>query len=229
MFYEFLGQRCTAIKLVFVHESLKDLFIAKFVEKISTLVVGLPWEANVSITPLPEPNKPKYLLDLIADAKSHGATVINEHCGGGHLSGSLMTPAVVYPVTKEMRLWDEEQFGPVIPIAVYSDIREVYDYIANTRYGQQASIFTSNSEASAELVDVLSTVVGRININTQCARSPDVFPFSGRRSSALGTMSLTEAIRTFSVETMVAAKKTNLNSDIMLGYERTSKFLAPLQ
>ena len=123
----------------------------------------------------------------------------------------------------------EEQFGPVIPVAVYKDINEVYDYIAKTPYGQQAAIFTSKSETSSDLIDTLSTVVGRININTQCARSPDVYPFSGRRSSALGTMSLTESIRTFSVETMVAAKKSYLNAEILMGYESTTNFLAPIK
>lgn len=99
------GQRCTAIKLVFVHESLKDKFIPAFLDKIASLVPGLPWEANVSITPLPEPSKPGYLRDLIEDAKSKGASVLNENCGGGELSGALMRPAVVYPVTSDMRLW----------------------------------------------------------------------------------------------------------------------------
>lgn len=105
----------------------------------------------------------------------------------------------------------------------------MYDYIAKTPFGQQAAIFTTQSNASARLIDVLSTVVGRININTQCARSPDVFPFSGRRSSALGTMSLIEAVRTFSIETMVAAKKNDVNEYIMMGYEQNTNFMAPLK
>jgi len=222
------GQRCTAIKLVFLPKSLVDDFLPKFVEKIASLVVGLPWEKNVSITPLPQQSKPKFLLDLIADAKNKGASVINEHLGGGNVADGLVKPAIVFPVTSDMRLWHEEQFGPVIPIAVYDDIQEVYDYISLTPYGQQAAIFTKSAESSAELVDTLSTVVGRININTQCGRSPDVYPFSGRRSSALGTMSISEALRIFSIETVIAAKKTDLNANILLDYENYSKFLQPL-
>lgn len=45
--------------------------------------------------------------------------------GGGEVHGFLMRPAIVYPVTKDMRLWHEEQFGPVIPVAIYSDEAEV--------------------------------------------------------------------------------------------------------
>jgi hypothetical protein len=80
--------------------------------------VGLPWEDGVSVTPLPEANKPKFLEGLIADAIENGATLANGEAGGGQLAGALMTPAVVDGVTPSMRLFHEEQFGPVVPVAV---------------------------------------------------------------------------------------------------------------
>jgi glyceraldehyde-3-phosphate dehydrogenase (NADP+) len=154
--------------------------------------------------------------------------VVNAEQGGGTLSASLMTPAIVYPVTADMRLWHEEQFGPVIPIATYSDIRQVHAYLRETPFGQQASVFTTSTKSSAPLVDILATAVGRVNINAQCARSPDVLPFSGRRSSALGTMSVSEGLNTFSVETVVATKDLPANSEIVKGFEQATNFLAPL-
>jgi glyceraldehyde-3-phosphate dehydrogenase (NADP+) len=224
------GQRCTAIKLIFVHESVVEAFLPKFIARVASLKVGLPFEGNTDITPLPERDRPGYLQALIDDAVEKGAKVINADCAGGKLSGSLMTPAIVYPVTSDMRLWKEEQFGPVIPIAKFTDISEVIDVIKTTSFGQQAAIFTSEgSAASASLVDSLATVVGRININTQCGRSPDVYPFSGRRSSALGTMSVTDAIREFSIETVVAAKYSNENEAILHEFEKSSRFMTPLQ
>jgi glyceraldehyde-3-phosphate dehydrogenase (NADP+) len=54
-------------------------------------------------------------------------------------------------------------------------------------------------------VDAFSAIFGKINLNQQCGRSPDTLPFSGRRSSAMGTMSVTEALREFSVPTVIAA------------------------
>ncbi len=224
------GQRCTAIKLVMVHASVADQFVQLFAAAVDKLRWGLPWEAGVQITPLPELKKPKYLEGLIADGVVKGAAVVNAAAGGGELHGALMRPAVVYPVTSAMRLWEEEQFGPVIPVAVYSDLQEVYSYLSETHYGQQAAIFTADpaSAAAAELLDVLSTAVGRVNINTQCGRSPDALPFSGRRSSALGTMSVTEALRAFSTEVVLAGKANAANEQIMRGFERTSKFMEPL-
>ena len=84
-------------------------------------------------------------------------------------------------------------------------------------------------KAAAPLVDALSTVVGRININAQCGRSPDVVPFSGRRSSAQGTMSVTEALRAFSIETVVAyTAKDEASSIVATGLEKETKLFAPL-
>ena len=73
----FNGQRCTAIKIIYVHENIKEKFLEKFSEKVDSLKLGMPWE-NTLLTPLPEPNKPDYINNLIKDAKSKGAEVINK-------------------------------------------------------------------------------------------------------------------------------------------------------
>jgi glyceraldehyde-3-phosphate dehydrogenase (NADP+) len=220
------GQRCTAIKLIFVHESIAEPFVAKFANRISGLKVGLPWTQGVSITPLPEPKKPAYLLELIADAVTKGAKVVNAGQGGGHLDASLMTPAILYPVTSHMKVYHEEQFGPVIPICTFTNVEEINAYYKGTSFGQQAAVFTTSQEA-APLIDILATNVGRINVNVQCARSPDVFPFSGRKSSALGTMSVTEGLNTFSIETVLATKDNATNATIVGGFESSTRVFAP--
>merc|ERR1712060_931973 len=219
------GQRCTACKLIMPHESVAKALTHKLVERVKALKMGLPWEQGVSITPLPEPAKPQYLEGLIADALEKGAQVVNGDAGGGSLAGALFTPAVLYPVSPAMRVFSEEQFGPVVPVAPYRDIAEVHTAVRNSWNGQQAAIFTSDPAAAAPLVDMLSTVVGRINLNSQCSRGPDVFPFSGRRSSAMGTMSVTEAIRVFSVEVLLAFPDTHENRKLAERMEAESRFL----
>lgn len=225
----FNGQRCTAIKLVLVHESVAEEFLRKFTAGINKLKFGLPWEPGVSITPLPETKKIQYLNRLLDDAHTHGASIINRDQGGGMVHGGLMRPAVVYPVTSNMRLWVEEQFGPLIPVGTYKNIEEIYDYVEKSPFGQQAAVFTKDPLAFAELLDVLAVNVGRVNINTQCGRSPDSVPFSGRKSSALGTMSISEALRAFSIETVVAGKHSAANEKLMRSAESQSNFLAPME
>jgi len=196
------GQRCTAIKLVVAHRSVADALVAKLAAGIDAMGRGAPWDANVSITPLPEPKKPAYLAELIADALDRGATIANAR--GGDTEGQLFHPALLYPVTAAMRVFGEEQFGPVVPVAVYDDVSEVIDIVKHSWNGQQCALFATDAAPTVPLVDALSSVVGRINVNMPCARGPDVLPFSGRRSSAMGTMSTTAVLREFSVETVVA-------------------------
>ena len=223
------GQRCTAIKLVMVHDSVAESFVQKLLAEVAKKRPGLPWEEAVTVTPLPEPTKPKYLEELIADALGKGASLANRDGGGGGLRGALFTPAVVDGVTPGMRLFSEEQFGPVVPIARFSDVAEVHKALRDSWNGQQAALFTSSAETAAPLVDALSTIVGRININAQCGRSPDAVPFSGRRSSAMGTMSVTEVLRAFSIETVVAYQaKDAASAAVAAGLDSRAAFFAPL-
>ena len=222
----FNGQRCTALKILFVHRSIADTFVKKFSEEVGRLQVGMPWSNGVAITPLPEPNKSEYLTALIDDAKAKGAAVMNP--SGGYYNRSFFYPAVLYPVTSSMRAFREEQFGPIVPIAVFDDINEPLDYVIESNYGQQASIFGQDSTTIATLVDTLVNQVCRVNINSQCQRGPDIFPFTGRKDSAEGTLSVSDALRVFSIRTLVASKENDENKKIIteIVREQKSNFLS---
>ena len=222
----FNGQRCTALKIVFVHRSIVEDFLQRMSAGISALKCGMPWEDGVIITPLPEPEKPSFLEGLVNDSQALGARIVNPE--GGTSSHSFFYPALLYPVTPAMRIYNEEQFGPVIPVVPFDDIREPIDYIVASSYGQQASIFGMNTDLLAQLVDALVNQVCRININSQCQRSPDSFPFNGRKNSADGTQSVADALRIFSIRIVVAARETDSNREIITSIvrERKSHFLS---
>ena len=209
----FNGQRCTAIKMIFVHSSLADAFNKGLAEKIEALKIGMVWEPGVQITPLPEPNKPAYLKELIEDAKLHGASVMNPH--GGENFKSIFFPALLYPVNSKMKIWSEEQFGPVVPVVPFDDISVPIDYIHESSHGQQVAIFGTDVNQISALIDDTVNQVSRVNINAQCQRGPDSFPFTGRKDSAEGTLSVTAALRSFSIRTVVATKSNQLNKDIV--------------
>lgn len=220
------GQRCTALKMLFVHREIVDAFLSKFCDAVGKLKGGMPWDSGVQITPLPEPDKTDYLTELIEDARARGARVVNAK--GGSVTHTFMSPAVVYPVGPGMRLYSEEQFGPVVPIAAFTDLEEPMNYIVQSDYGQQVSLFGSNAGLIAELIDPLVNQVCRVNINSQCQRGPDVFPFTGRKDSAEGTLSVSDALRVFTIRTLVAAKGTELNRRLIKSIltERSSRFLS---
>jgi len=222
----FNGQRCTALKILFVQKEILHEFLQKFTHKVEQLKVGLPWEKDAYITPLPEPNKPQYLNELINDALAKGASIVNE--GGGLSHHSFFFPTILYPVNSSMRIYSEEQFGPIVPIIPFDDIQEPLNYIVESNYGQQVSIFSNNADTIASLIDPLINQVCRININTKCQRGPDAFPFNGRKDSAEGTLSVIDALRVFSIRTMVATRDSENNkqlfSQILEG--RKSNFLS---
>ncbi len=209
----FNGQRCTALKVIYVHESIAAEFNKRFAAKVDALKFGNPWEENVFLTPLPEPDKPDYIQELIDDAKANGAKIINER--GGERMENYIFPAVLFPVNKAMRVYHEEQFGPVVPILTFKDIQEPLDDMAASDYGQQVSLFGKDITTVAPLIDVLVNLVCRVNLNSSCQRGPDVFPFTGRKDSAVGTLSIHDALRSFSIRTFVASKDNDYNNAIL--------------
>ena len=222
----FNGQRCTAIKVVFVHRSIADAFLERLAAAIAGLRAGMPWEEGVALTPLPEAGKPAYLTGLVDDAVARGARVVNP--GGGTIHGTYFHPAVVYPVAAGMKLWTEEQFGPVVPVVPFDDVAEPIRWVIESNYGQQVSLFGNDPGEIAALVDPLVNQVCRVNLNSQCQRGPDTFPFTGRKDSAEGTLSVTDALRVFTIRTLVAAKATAANKRIVgdILRERRSGFLS---
>jgi glyceraldehyde-3-phosphate dehydrogenase (NADP+) len=221
----FNGQRCTALKMLIVHRTVVDAFLERFVAELARLKIGMPWESGVHITPLPGPHRTAYMTDAIEDALAQGARVVNE--GGGAFCSTLLYPAVVYPVREGMKLYREEQFGPVVPVMAFDEVQEAIDYVITSDHGQQVSIFGSDAQQIGALVDPLVNQVCRVNINCQCQRGPDVFPFAGRKDSAEGTLSVSDALRAFSIRSMVATKQTELNKQLLntIVREHRSKFI----
>lgn len=222
----FNGQRCTALKVVYVHEDVKGEFLKRFSEKVDALKFGNPWDDGVKLTPLPEPGKPAYIQELLDDAKAKGAKIKNKK--GGKQSDNYIWPAVLHPVSKDMRVYEEEQFGPIIPVVSFKDIEEPLGDMAESNYGQQVSLFGKDVYTLSPLIDSLANLVCRVNLNSSCQRGPDVYPFTGRKDSAQSTLSVHDALRSFSIRTFVAFKDNDLNNETIeqLLEAKVSNFLS---
>jgi glyceraldehyde-3-phosphate dehydrogenase (NADP+) len=221
----FNGQRCTALKLTFVHTSIVDAFLEKLSQAVNALPIGLPWDQGVKLTPMPEFHKASAMQALVDDAVSKGARVVN--AGGGSACETLYSPTVVYPVRPGMELYTKEQFGPVVPVCAYQDEQEFLDYVTQSNYGQQVSLFGRDPEKFVKLIDPLANQVCRINLNTQCQRGPDTLPFTGRKDSAEATLSISDALRCFSIRSLVAAQSNPESREIIqeIVTRRHSNFL----
>jgi glyceraldehyde-3-phosphate dehydrogenase (NADP+) len=215
----FNGQRCTALKVLYIHEDIIEEFNKRFSEKLDELKFGNPWDEGAKLTPLPEPDKPAYIQELIDDALEKGAKIVNPK--GGETTDNYIFPAVLYPVSKDMRVYEEEQFGPVIPVISFSDIEQPLDDMAESNYGQQVSLFGKDTNTLAPLIDTLVNLVCRVNLNSSCQRGPDVYPFTGRKDSAVATLSVHAALRSFSIRTFVASKDNEYNNEILIELLKT--------
>ena len=208
----FNGQRCTALKILYVHEDIKEEFLSKFTKAVDELKLGLPWE-NTLLTPLPETSKPKYISDLIDNAIELGAKILNKN--GGKKQKNFVFPAVLYPVTNDMNVYKEEQFGPVIPVISFKEITTPIKDMSESNYGQQVSIFGKDVDILGPIIDSMVNLVCRVNLNSACQRGPDIYPFTGRKDSAVATLSVHDALRSFSIRTFVASKDNELNRNIL--------------
>ena len=100
--------------------------------------------------------------------------------------------------------------------------------MVDSNFGQQVSVFGTDMNRIGPMLDTLVNQVCRVNINSQCQRGPDVFPFTGRKDSAEGTLSVSDALRVFSIRTLVAAKDSAANKKLFgdIIRSRKSKFLS---
>jgi glyceraldehyde-3-phosphate dehydrogenase (NADP+) len=149
----FNGQRCTAIKMIWVHSSHAEEFLKGLADKIDSLKLGMPWDPTVKITPLCEDTKPAYIKELIIDALRKGARIINK--SGGKCYKTLCSLSILAPATKRMKIWAEGQFGPVTPVAIYDDIQEAIDYVSMSESWLQCAIFGYEEKLLGRVVDAI--------------------------------------------------------------------------
>ncbi len=204
----FNGQRCAALKIVFVNKEIVECFLKIMKTEIAGIKVGMPWLKGVRITPLVDAQRIPYLKDLVDDARSHGAEILNPNGGRSFLS--LFYPTIIFPVDSKMRIYHEEQFGPIIPIIPFASIETPVKYLANSSFGQQVSVFGQDIPALADFRDRVKCQVARVNINIKCQRGPDSLPFTGRKDSARGDFSPDQIWKSFSVRTTVALREGEL-------------------
>ena len=204
----FNGQRCAAIKIIFAHSKIYDKLVEEIKNEIEKQIIGMPWTEDVRITPIFDKNRILYLKTLFEDAMNKGA--INNTTDGGKINHTFFYPTLLSNVNSSMRIYTEEQFGPIVPIVRFDDIKEPLEYVQNSEFGQQISIFGNNSKEISKLASFLQYQCGRVNINTKCQRGPDIFPFTGKKSSGMGELSINSTLKEFIAHSVVAGKENDI-------------------
>ena len=176
------GQTCGALKRLYVHKSEVDAVADALARFSANVPMGDGMQEGNVLGPLQNERQFKRVIELVEDAKNRGGTCVT----GGKAAGG---PNYFYPVTfvtdvsDGVRLVDEEQFGPVLPIIAYSDIEDAIERANGTRYGLGASVWGMD-EAKCDRV-AAQLEAGTVYVNKHAEIQPHV-PFGGIKHSGLG-------------------------------------------
>jgi aldehyde dehydrogenase (NAD+) len=206
------GQTCVAGSRALIHRSIHDEFVDRFLKLARTARMGNPLEETTQVGPIT--TKPQYekVLGLIEVAKKQGATCV---LGGGAAKrqelglGWFVEPTVFTHVTPEMRIAQEEVFGPVLSIMPFDSDEEALAIANGSIYGLAAGVWTSNIGRALKMAHELEA--GTVWTNTYRVSSP-LSPFGGYKRSGFGRESGLLAIREFVQEKSVWIETTGADT-----------------
>jgi acyl-CoA reductase-like NAD-dependent aldehyde dehydrogenase len=176
------GQTCGAMKRLYVHEDDLDKTVEALAGFAGNIPMGDGMEESSLLGPLQNERQFKRVIELVEDAKANGGNCV---IGGEPMGG----PNYFYPVTivtgvsDGVRLVDEEQFGPVLPIITYTDIEDAIERANGLEFGLDASVWGTDKEEAARVAAKLEA--GTVYVNKHAEIAPNV-PFGGIKCSGLG-------------------------------------------
>jgi succinate-semialdehyde dehydrogenase/glutarate-semialdehyde dehydrogenase len=187
------GQSCIAAKRFIVHEDVGDAFERLFVDGVAALQVGDPMDESTDVGPLATEQGRKDVEELVADAVAKGATVL---VGGEPPDGPgwFYPPTVITGVTPEMRMYDEEVFGPVAQLYRVSGINEALALANATDFGLGSNAWTNDPAEQDRFVRDLDA--GLVFVNGMTTSYPQL-PFGGVKRSGYGRELSAHGIREF--------------------------------
>ena len=176
------GQACALPKRIFAPASRYEEVVDAFAAVANSLKVGDPYDETTNMGPLSTRPQFERVSELVSDAVASGARVA---AGGGPIDrpGFFFQPTVLADLGEGVRIVDEEQFGPALPILSYDDVDDVVRRANDTEYGLCGSVWSADEERATEIAEQLE--VGTTFINTHAILPPSV-QFGGAKSSGLG-------------------------------------------
>jgi glyceraldehyde-3-phosphate dehydrogenase (NADP+) len=189
------GQVCIKVQRLFVHASLYDAFLERFVRATRELACGDPLDEKTVVGPLIEKKHVERVLSWIREAVAGGARM---HCGG-EARGQVVLPTVLTNVKPDMKVCSEEVFGPVTVVEPFNTFDSALEMCNRGRFGLQAGIFTRQLGHALQAFRELD--YGGVMINDVPTFRVDNFPYGGTRDSGLGR----EGVR-YSMEEMTEPK-----------------------
>ncbi|MBC8280232.1 MAG: aldehyde dehydrogenase family protein [Chloroflexi bacterium] len=181
------GQRCTATSRVIVEESVHDQFVTELIERTSKLTVGDGLDPANDIAPLSSQNQKDKVLEFIGIGTEEGAELAfggRDLTDGGLSEGYYVEPTVFTGVTSEMRIAQEEIFGPVLTVFKAKDLKESIEIANSVEFGLSSSVYTKDITKAYEYINTVET--GMVHVNASTLGGEVHLPFGGLNSSGVG-------------------------------------------
>jgi acyl-CoA reductase-like NAD-dependent aldehyde dehydrogenase len=195
------GQVCVSVQKVFVHESIAKEVADKMAEFAGKLVVGDPLDEKTEVGPLILPKEVDRVEDWVKEAKEKGSEVL---CGGKRLSDTCYAPTVLWNPPQNIKVSNEEIFGPVVCVYPYRDRDEAIQMANALDYHFQAAVFTKNIDIAFDTVQKLNATAVMVNDHT--AFRVDWMPFGGRDASGEGLGGIPYAMHEMTREKLMVVK-----------------------
>ncbi|MEK9199358.1 aldehyde dehydrogenase family protein [Ureibacillus sp. FSL E2-3493] len=181
------GQRCTGTSRLIVPRSISKEVIARLVEAANALTIGDGFDENADNGPIIDENQLNLYLEHVNDAIQDGAVL---ECGGKRLTdngldrGYFIAPTVFSNVNREMRIFKEEIFAPVIAVIEVDSYEEALEVANDSEFGLSSTIYTKDLAKAMHFVKHIETGVTHVNIPSNYFENQ--YPFGGKKASSLG-------------------------------------------
>ena len=198
------GQTCTAVKRLYVFDSIADEFIRRLRSRVEALVVGNGMDRGVDMGPLNNPAGLERVMRLVDTVREHrdGEIVAGGRVPRGeeYERGFFFLPTLVAGLPYDSPLFSEEVFGPVLPIATVADLDEALERANDSRYGLGASVWTRSADLIARATEGLEAGIVWVN---QHLKVPPEVPFGGTKESGIGRENGNRALEEYMEEKVV--------------------------
>ncbi|GAA0603522.1 aldehyde dehydrogenase family protein [Virgibacillus siamensis] len=198
--FSFNGQVCISIQRIYVHQSLYEAFLERFVTRTNQLVIGSPFDEKTNITAVISKKSLERLQTWLDEAIQEGANV---ECGGG-VQGNVMEPTVLTNVNRDSKVFRNEIFGPMVCVFPFDTLEEAIDDANDSRYGLNSGVMTPSLERAFYAAERLET--GGVIVNDIPTYRIDNMPYGGWKDSGVGREGVKYAMREMMEQKFISIK-----------------------
>jgi 5-carboxymethyl-2-hydroxymuconic-semialdehyde dehydrogenase len=181
--FSFNGERCTANSRLIIQESIKDEFVSRLKERIDNIVVGDPSDEKTQVGPLIHKEHQENVLKYIAIGKEEGVEVYSGKVPDEYKKGNYVAPTLLMNATNDMRIAQEEIFGPVMAVIPFETEEDAIRMANDIKYGLAGYVWTKDITRGHRVANAIES--GMIWVNSQNVRDLRT-PFGGSKYSGIG-------------------------------------------